>query len=260
MMNFKKFFLAVLIATLLFPSVVNANIADELLKDNFYNLDSEYDSILDQLTYEDFENAYNILQTYDLQSMSSDELDYETKKILIDLHKSTIQLNRYLPESYSHLKNAEKALVKKHPFMASVVYDSSKKASRRALELYNTKTHNDNGDAFRHAYWNALLSCKLSVVYTGKDIIFDLNRGLSLAEKFATAHEDDPNQPKEEELMDLYNNRQGRIVYRDYFNPSKMPSDMDLSNWVENRVDRGIMRKLDPTNTYLIATDNRNKR
>ncbi|MDZ4147546.1 MAG: hypothetical protein U1C58_04605 [Flavobacteriaceae bacterium] len=60
-------------------------------------------------------------------------------------------------------------------------------------ELYNGK-----GDAFRHAYWNALN-------------VIDL--GISLAESLTTAHEDKPSSylyDFKEKEMDLFNNQIGR--------------------------------------------------
>lgn len=57
--------------------------------------------------------------------------------------------------------------------------------------------HNGRGDAFRHAYWNALMTRHLTSFF---------------AELFATAHEDSPGQPAAERAMDLHNNAEGRRI------------------------------------------------
>lgn len=58
--------------------------------------------------------------------------------------------------------------------------------------------HNGPADAFRHAYWNALMS---------KGIHPDTARD------FATAHEGRPGNNETEEAMDLYNNEVGRKIF-----------------------------------------------
>ncbi|WP_051947474.1 DUF6973 domain-containing protein [Muricauda sp. MAR_2010_75] len=75
---------------------------------------------------------------------------------------------------------------------------NAQKATWKAQDLYPNSLYNGKGDAFRHAYFNALNAILL---------------GPSLAEDLATAHEDKPfdysNHYKEKQ-MDLFNNQVGR--------------------------------------------------
>lgn len=69
-------------------------------------------------------------------------------------------------------------------------------AARRAEELYPTSLHNGRGDAFRHCYWNALMT---------------LHLGRDQAAKVANNHEElADSQPAPEREMDLFNNAFGR--------------------------------------------------
>lgn len=57
--------------------------------------------------------------------------------------------------------------------------------------------NDDQNDAFRHAYWNALMVQEF---------------GAAWAEDYATAHEQLPGNPAPREAMDLYNNEVGRNI------------------------------------------------
>lgn len=72
-------------------------------------------------------------------------------------------------------------------------------AAAAAREHYAANTlHNGIGDAFRHCYWNALMT---------------LSVGRSNAKKIADLHEDNnPTGPLAEREMDLKNNEIGRQV------------------------------------------------
>ena len=65
---------------------------------------------------------------------------------------------------------------------------------RRNREWTNNDGHRD---AFRHAFWNALLTKHF---------------GIKWANQFATAHEALPGNPAQREAMDLYNNEVGRKI------------------------------------------------
>lgn len=81
-------------------------------------------------------------------------------------------------------------------------------------------------DAFRHAYWNALLAKKF---------------GGQWAEQFTTAHEALPGNPGTREAMDLYNNKIGREVYAN--NPGA--SDEELANLIQEAVNDGKLVIID---------------
>ncbi|WP_408609373.1 DUF6973 domain-containing protein [Caldicellulosiruptor changbaiensis] len=111
------------------------------------------------------------------------------------------------------------------------------KADTEDREKYNDSVlHNGNGDAFRHAYWNALM-----VKYIDYSWAYD----------WATAHEEGATgQPAIEKEMDLYNNMMGRTLVLG--NESK--SDEEIADIIQNAVRNGKMKrivdnKLVPTNS-----------
>ncbi|MGV0624703.1 DUF4226 domain-containing protein [Mycolicibacter minnesotensis] len=87
-------------------------------------------------------------------------------------------------------------------------------------------TADNHTDAFRHAYWNALMTQRFGENWT---------------RDFATAHERLPNNPATAEAMDLYNNEVGRSLAA--ANPHATPAQ--LADLMQQAVDRG--------NTVVIA-------
>jgi hypothetical protein len=81
-------------------------------------------------------------------------------------------------------------------------------------------------DAFRHAYWNALLT---------------KNFGENWTQQFTTAHEGAPGNPADREAMDLYNNEVGRQIA--LANPNA--SDEQLADLVQQAVTDGKMVVID---------------
>ncbi|MET4539306.1 hypothetical protein ABIE37_001078 [Arthrobacter bambusae] len=80
--------------------------------------------------------------------------------------------------------------------------------------------NDDQNDAFRHAYWNALMVKEF---------------GADWAEDYATAHEQLPGNPAPREAMDLYNNEVGRNVA--IANPDA--SAEELADLIEEAVNNG---------------------
>ncbi|MBZ4415963.1 hypothetical protein [Myxococcus sp. RHSTA-1-4] len=81
-------------------------------------------------------------------------------------------------------------------------------------------------DAFRHAYWNALMTREFGAEWT---------------QQFATAHEGLPGNPATREAMDLYNNEVGRQIA--IANPNASPEE--LATLVQQAVTDGKMVVLD---------------
>ena len=77
-----------------------------------------------------------------------------------------------------------------------------------------------HGDAFRHAYWNALMVREY---------------GADWARRFATAHERLPGNPADREAMDLFNNEVGRRIAAAH--PDANPDE--LATLVEQAIRRG---------------------
>jgi uncharacterized protein YukE len=86
--------------------------------------------------------------------------------------------------------------------------------------------NDDHNDAFRHAYWNALMT---------------RNIGEDFAHDYGYAHERVPLNPPNREAMDLYNNTVGQRIAAD--NP--FASEEELADLVESAIRNGEMVVLD---------------
>lgn len=96
-----------------------------------------------------------------------------------------------------NLNSSELEMVILHPIAAITVYNDAQAASTTAQNIYVSSTlYQGNGDAFRHAYWNALMTSHLNS---------------SLAYDFATANEA-ATPDGIDKTMDLNNNAKGRII------------------------------------------------
>lgn len=101
--------------------------------------------------------------------------------------------------------------------------DVKDKAFGTADDRFVPDDRNDNhNDAFRHAYWNTLMTKRY---------------GAEWAKKYATTHETRPGNQPEREAMDLYNNEVGRRIAQD--NPHA--SEDELADLVEQAVRDGEM-------------------
>lgn len=136
-------------------------------------------------------------------------------------------------DRYKNLKKAEKEFIFAHPFKAYKIYKSSIKAVEKTDYYYEGNHSLDNGDAFRHGYWNALMVRKV---------------GVTSAKEFADAHESEGSTGLDLE-MDLYNNEQGRsdgILFEDL-------SEDDLAEEIMHRVSSGYYKRIE--NDQLVATN-----
>jgi hypothetical protein len=91
-----------------------------------------------------------------------------------------------------------KLLAQAGPFGAYDIYQIQEEADAVARQRFpGEDQHDNNADAFRHAYANALLTQRF---------------GPEFAAAYATAHERIPDNPSAVEAMDLYNNERGRLI------------------------------------------------
>ncbi|MDA2889543.1 EspA/EspE family type VII secretion system effector [Mycolicibacterium sp. BiH015] len=97
-------------------------------------------------------------------------------------------------------------------------------------------TADNHTDAFRHTYWNALMTQRFGEQWT---------------RDFATAHERLPNNPATAEAMDLYNNELGRQIAVD--NPDATPAE--LADLVEQAVNNGDTVVIAPGGERLAWSD-----
>ncbi|MGW4896793.1 DUF6973 domain-containing protein [Kitasatospora sp. NPDC004240] len=112
----------------------------------------------------------------------------------------------------------------------------------KAWDVSDGKFSNVNGandshrDAFRHAYWNALMTRRYGEKWTAR---------------YASAHEQLPGNPADREAMDLYNNEVGRKIA--VANPKA--SDEELARLIEDAVKRGDTVVVKPDGGALDYSD-----
>ncbi|OBB31004.1 hypothetical protein A5792_16535 [Mycolicibacterium peregrinum] len=110
------------------------------------------------------------------------------------------------------------------PFAIKDFFDIKSATTEEAIKRFPPPapdaTTDNRTDAFRHTYWNALMTQRFGEEWT---------------RKFATAHERRPGDPAPREAMDLYNNEIGRQI--GMANPDTSPQE--LANLVQAAVDRG---------------------
>ena len=123
-------------------------------------------------------------------------------------------------DTYESLTDAEKDFVKEHPVVAWEFREAADTAFAEAKKRYPSSLHNGKGDAFRHAYWNALM-------VRAEDE--------KLAKEFADAHETKAGQPLSEQTMDLHNNAVGRRIGLLY----RRSSDAEIAKAVERALASG---------------------
>ena len=134
---------------------------------------------------------------------------------------------------YQKLTSAERELILQHPIRSIIVFCASEDARVATEDFYgNPDSVLNNGDAFRHAYWNALMTKRMN-----KDI----------AKEFADAHE--YGQTGIASQMDLLNNQIGRNDGETY----SSLNDGKLAFKIMVRVSEGNYWQIIDDN--LVATD-----
>ena len=190
------------------------------------------------LTEDDFCEIYNIYETNLAKGI---EL---TDNEILTLLVKKINDKENQPSTYAYNilgKNATKEellLVAKYPTQSVKIFNNSSTASNTASSLYKAETlYLGNGDAFRHAYWNAL-----NLKSVGADI----------AKAFANAHESETPEGNDK-TMDLRNNTVDRNIGRIYSNSS----NATIKNKVIEAVNQGRLYRLYNNNIKgkLITTD-----
>lgn len=125
------------------------------------------------------------------------------------------------------------------PQAALIHMDNANKALNKSIELAQNNTfqqtvikalNNGKGDAFRHAYWNAL-----GTTLINKDIV----------KLFTDAHE--WNKSGLDVDMDFFNNHVGREIGVPYF--FTFPQDDVIINLILNALSGGDLRYISPTST-----------
>lgn len=139
------------------------------------------------------------VQEFKKSNKKSDEKEFD--KWLKKQSDNNLRLNSMtassIYDSWSMLTESEKYLCYLYPVAAISVKSSKEEAWNETERRFAGNGNGDKSDAFRHAYWNVLMTNRI---------------GVDLAERFATAHEDRPENPILHKTMDLTNNNVGRMV------------------------------------------------
>jgi len=175
--------------------------------DDAYGNDSDFNDLI--VIIETFE-AYKIKSLAKLSSIDSPDALYYLSLLpgLDNLERFITKLDAGevittkdysdLPLISSRLNPEERKLFNSDPIVGARVLIEAKRATNEAEIRYTTAVlHNGNGDAFRHLYWNFLMTTNYAI-------------GEITAEKWGVAHESPMDSPPLERTMDLYNNQCGR--------------------------------------------------
>ncbi len=198
--------LITLIFFVMFFSVTVSSIFNKVYAENV-----NFKSNKENLIYELF-NDLDIESFYQYGEKVIDEYPYLTEneqnalmkkhavRLISQNRTSEIKNNSNKSNYNGKFTKAEIKLIIRHPIKATKVNTAKKHADNKTNNYYERKVHYlDNGDAFRHGLWNALMT-----KYIGRD----------WAKKFADAHEYGVSQNSESEKldvqMDYINNEKGR--------------------------------------------------
>ena len=156
----------------------------------------------------------------------------------------------YLPVDEGKLNDLEKEVFDSNPYYGAYALLDASTAMDFTSNVWNETYgfHNDNADAFRHSYWNGLMTFHTTDSY---------------AKRFADAHEEGgvANPPLESE-MDYFNNAKGREIIADKRYPN-FPNQMMYLHAIKDDIlealEAGHMRRFvgdDIGNkNYLVSTN-----
>lgn len=239
-MKFKKtasMLIMALSITLIGSSSVLAAPSDKITTENSVKIEvknNNYNDIITQrggiLSYEDFA-AIKVEMEKNKGKVTEETVKKLIVKKIIDKEKATPSVTDQYTIWGKNLTGAELALVVLYPVYAVYVYNDAQTADSEARRLYQSSTlYLGNGDAFRHTYWNALMT---------------KNVGSFIAELFATAHESDTPDGVDK-TMDLNNNYTGRNIGL-YYSSSVLESTVItyVNNGWLNRVVNGELTVTD---------------
>lgn len=172
---------------------------------------------------------------------SDDELNQmAAQEIKRNLNNVNLTSDYTIP-GFGDLNSAEITLAKRHPIEFTNYAATAVNALNETSKYYGgSQLHQGNGDAFRHAYWNAIM-----VPYFGGSK--GAENGYNRAKVWKDAHESTSSGIDKE--MDLYNNEQGRYLgWINYTNTTSQFSST-LRQWVS----RGTLVRI--VNGKLVATN-----
>lgn len=191
----------------------------------------ELQRIIDQTNK--YKNSHPELDVKEVNRYLKNLLDNSVKKGEVNLYKPLMKKlpSDYLPTNERELGPTEKAVFNSNFFYGAQCLLSGKIAWDTTIQKWSGANdyHNDNADAYRHTYWNALMA-----FYTNSDY----------AKKFADAHEKDFPNDGLESSMDFYNNQKGREIGSKWYPGSSAGARaMGVERAVLNAIKQGELKR-----------------
>lgn len=188
--------------------------------DYYYNLTDLGDDVKNDLkNIEEYVSSHSNYTMEDLNEIIVPADENESR-----LTRASYDYTKLLPTSKDMLNNQEKEIFNSNSAYGLSVLLQGSYANSQELSRFGSNTWGTNGDAFRHAVWNAL-----GTYYTSE----------SYMKKFATAHETgsaDYDANSVDTKMDLQNNASGRSLFKSMNLPSDSPNGMAIPNLISNNI------------------------
>jgi Skp family chaperone for outer membrane proteins len=221
-------------------SMLSADVADNSdLKTKIGYIDFSYcykSKTLGEDVKQDLKNVEKYIKQTKKYSLSDlNKLIKKADKASFDTYSISkgTDYSKYLPTSKVQLNSYEKKVFNSNPTYGMVVLVQADYANKQEKNRFGSNTMGTNGDAFRHALWNAMGARGTSVKYM---------------EQFATAHEKGSrnyNPRSVDTQMDLKNNAIGRNLLKSMKFPNRPPNGMTIpfiiTTNIANAVNSGKM-------------------
>lgn len=165
-------------------------------------------------------NLAKILADYQTKTSGAKPTIWPTDGPLLDIIRTAIPDFKATLMTEEEARALEDLYSKKGVFALKDFFDITSQAEEEAKTRYPDSFLDGHGDAFRHTYWNALMTQKFGAEWT---------------ETYTTSHEKIGGNPPHREAMDLYNNEQGRKL--GVANPDASPAE--LAQKVKEQIDNG---------------------
>lgn len=136
--------------------------------------------------------------------------------------------SRFLPVSEGQLNSKEKQVFNQNPSAGLIVLAQADYANKSEKQVFGSNSWATNGDAYRHALWNAM---------GAKGV------GDSYMAAFATAHETGSagyNPNSIDTQMDLKNNAKGRELLKSMKFPSRPPNGMTIPYIIRGEIAKAV--------------------
>jgi len=242
-------FIGVIVAVMLFFTPVLANDQSEFTENFDYAAemkDLDIGHALHLIKIYMYENPYATEEQINLH------LIYLIKSNSIFPERARVDWAGFLPSNVNHMGPHTTAVFNSNPISGMQALNSGRIAEDTAASRWSAASlHNGNGDAFRHAFWNAHLFFQIA----NRDFVI----------RFTTAWEDDGDargQPRIERDMDIFNNLRGVEIGTSFRNANigvnpnvAMPR---LEAEVMNATRNGVLRII--SNGRLVASNGNGSR